>query len=76
MIVGRGKYRWLVLLKCEDCGEIREVVRTSGVLDKAIHRCTSCWNKFQKKGGFPPGAAPWNKGLKYTHAERRALKGQ
>lgn len=74
MIVGSGASKSRVLLKCEDCGKIREVLRTLRVLDKATHRCNGCWNRLKNTGREWPPRTPWNKGIKYTREERRSLR--
>lgn len=60
-------------VKCEDCGETREVQRTQVVLEKEEHPCRVCSNKRNGKAKAGKYTA-WNSGKRYSIRETERTK--
>lgn len=69
MIYSVGSSKGLIKLKCEDCGEVREVRRNTAILEKAEHPCRSCSNK--RNGLAKRGRPSWNSGHRKLQDERK-----
>jgi hypothetical protein len=60
-------------LSCEDCGQERQVRRTTSVENNAEHPCRSCSNK--RNGLFKRGKySAWNSGRRYSIRETERTK--
>ena len=69
MIKSVGSKKGLIVLQCEDCGQIRETRRNSAILEKLEHPCRACSNKrngVAKSGKY----SAWNSGNKKPMSER------
>lgn len=60
MIYEENYRKGYVRLKCEDCGEIREVTRNATIAKKKEHPCRSCSNV--RNGIAKRGRPSWNSG--------------
>ena len=69
MIVSIGSKKGKIVVSCEDCGKVREVQRTTMVLDKKEHPCRTCSNI--RNGIAKRGKPSWNAGKKIDQSQRK-----
>ncbi|QHW33802.1 hypothetical protein GZH47_25385 [Paenibacillus rhizovicinus] len=69
IIYSIGSKKGKIVLKCEDCGEIRETQRNTAILEKEEHPCRACSNK--RNGKNKIGKPSWNSGHRKPQDERQ-----
>lgn len=69
VIYSVGSVKGKIKLKCEDCGEIREVNRNTAIIEKKEHPCRKCSNK--RNGLKKIGRPSWNSGRRLPQHQRQ-----